>query len=250
MVELGTCLLKALVGIEDAPRNRVQEIIQTPGKVNEIARSIIATSSAAPLGTCLPAPFKAEETNLAIAIASAERFSKEILGVTVDLRKQFAFPAELPWKDVLVVFDPGLTNREAVKRAIKGQNIVEWEETDVMRYSDSDASKTPTVHIIENSLRPTNDTMGKSPNQLNEDGCLCLTLRGYALAFGLRYFMDKKYLDEQTWTWFPKNRLPDGCVAYGDWDSGDRGVGFGWCDPSSSNPGVGARAAIPVPLFA
>src|ERR1051325_485083 len=41
MVELGTSLLKALVGIEDAHNARVQELIENPAALKDIARRIV-----------------------------------------------------------------------------------------------------------------------------------------------------------------------------------------------------------------
>lgn len=201
-----------------------------------------------------PGLFKAEDTNLSTAIAVAEHFTNKVLGVKVDLRKQFDFPSELPWEDVLVIYDPSLNNREAVEKAIHGQGINKsYEEVNVMEYSGSEASGQPTLRIIENSIRPTEDTLGasaKSPDQLNVDGRTYLDLRGYALAFGLRYFASKDYLDPKTWTWFPKNRLPGGEVAFGLWDPfvDCRRVGFCWDGAGRVDPGFGARLAIDVKL--
>ena len=199
----------------------------------------------------LPVLFKTEDTNLEEAIALSEKFSAKVLGNSVDLRKLFNLPAKLPWKNVLLVFDPGYDNRKAVEVAIKGQSLNEWEETDVMKYSESAKSAEPTLHIIENSITPTADTLGdqaKSPNQLNADGRLYIELRGYALAFGQRYFGFKDSLDEFTWTWCPKNRLRGGGVALGGWRPYYRQVWFDWHGSDGVDPSGGARLAIPVQL--
>ena len=199
----------------------------------------------------VPQGFKAKETNLAKAILAAEQFTKKVLGERVDLRKRFDFPAEPPWKDVLCVYDPGFNNRQAVEKALQGQKLTVFEETDLMEYSGCQALSHPTLHIIENSLRPTEDTLGnsaKSPDQLNADGRIYLDQRGYALAFGQRYFTSKDYLDPETWTWFPKNRLPSGSVGRGCWDPDDREVRFDWWGSVDVYPRCGARLAIPVTL--
>lgn len=200
-----------------------------------------------------PRLFKVAETNLGEAIALTERFSKKILGAAVNLCERFDLPTELPWKSVILVFDPGLNNREAVAKALESQKIKVYEENDVMEFSGSAALGQPTLHIIENSVRPTEDTLGnlaKSPDQLNADGRPYLDLRGYALAFGLRYFASKDYLDPQTWTWFPKNRLPDGAVAYsyGLPDVDYRKVKFCWSGSGRVSSHMGARLAMPVSL--
>lgn len=193
-------------------------------------------------------PFSAADTNLDEIIPITEVWAKKILGVTVNLRKQFDIPAELPWKSVLLVFDPGLNNREAVEKSLKGQKLSVYEKSNVMEYGGSEASSQPTLHIIENSITPTQDTMGMTPNQLSADNRPYLTLLGYGVAFGLRYFGFKDYLDPSTWTWFPANRLPGGEVAFGGWDPfpGFRRVEFRWFGPGSSYSNIGARLAMPV----
>ena len=192
-------------------------------------------------------PFEAADTNLNEAIVASEKFAMEVLGVKVNLREHFDFPTMLSWENVLIIFDPGLNNRQAVERSLQGQKLKVFEECPVEQYSGSEASAQPTVHIIENSLRPTEDTMGMSSNQLRADGRPYLPLRGYALAFEQRFFTSKDHLDKETWTWFPENRLPCG-VAYGRWYPGSRELGFYWGDPGSSNSDDGARLAMSVSL--
>ncbi len=197
-----------------------------------------------------PRTFKAKQTNLDEIIPVTERFAKKFLGVTANLREMFDFPAELPWKDVLLAFDPGLDNRQVVEKSLKSQKLSVYEESNVMEYKRSEVFSRPTLQIIENSIRPTEGTCGQSPNQLNADGRPYLELRGYALAFGLCYFAFKDYLDPETWTWFPKNHLPGGGVAYGGWGPFPYfpRVLFGWNGSDVSDPDLGARLAMPVRL--
>ena len=200
----------------------------------------------------LPRLFKAEDTNLTVAITETEKFSTKVLGQSVNLREVFSFPAELPWRNVLVVFDPRLTNRQAVDRALKSQKLEVYEGGDVMEYEGSEKEKKPSLCLIENLTIPTADTLGeenqKSPDELNEDGRPYLSLRSYALAFGLRFFTKKDYLDPETWTWFPRNRLSGGGVACGRWYPRRSGVKFGWSDAGLRDPRMGARLAMPVSL--
>jgi hypothetical protein len=195
--------------------------------------------------------FKVSDTNLKESITNAERFTKKILGIKVDIRKMFDLPTELLWKNVMVIYDPGFDNRNAVEKALEGQKLDVYQESDVMEYSGSSASNLPTLRIIENSLHPTEDTLGnnaKSPDQLNADGRNYLDLRGYGLAFGQRYFISKDFLDPETWTWFPKNRLPSGEVADGRWSPDDRQVEFYWNRPDFVSGHCGARLEIEVKL--
>ena len=199
-----------------------------------------------------PRLYELEETDLTPAIANSFGFSRKFLGSSdARFREMFDFPTALPWRNVLVIFDPCLTNREAVDRALKAQNLDVYEENNVMEYSGSEKDKEPTLYLIENSLRPTADTLGdnaKTPDQLNADGRFYLPLRGYALAFGQRFLIQRDYLDPETCTWFPHNRLPDGKVARGDWDPNDREVKFFWGRPGNRRGSMGARLAIRVSL--
>jgi hypothetical protein len=117
-----------------------------------------------------------------------------------------------------------------------------------MNYAGSTVSGAPTLHLIENFIRPNADTMGKSPNDLRETKKLYLRLRGYGLAFALRFFAKKDWLDPQTWTWFPEDRLSDGSVAYGGWYPAYREVRFYWNGPARRSSHCCARVAIPVSL--
>lgn len=194
--------------------------------------------------------FKAANTNLNEAITLAERFALQVHGINnLNLREQFDFPEYLPWGNVLVIYDPGLNNRQSVEKSLQGQKLKVYEERNVMEYSGAEAGARPTVCIIENSLRPTEDTMGKTPDQLRADGRPYLDLRGYALGFGLRYFDTKDYLDSETWVWFPENRLPSGGVAFGSWDPDVdfRQVKFYWRGSGHSLSFTGARLAMFVP---
>ena len=113
-----------------------------------------------------------------------------------------------------------------------------------MKYSGSSASDEPMLHLIENSERSDPDTIGMSPNQLRDTSKCWLNLQDYALAFGLYYFVKKRYLDPSTFTWLPENRLPGGEVAYGFWLPDNRVVKFSWWDADFEGGDGGARLAI------
>lgn len=230
---------------------RAQEWIDDPDKFELMVSGALMQNAVDVMEPVSQSLFAASDTNLNEAIALSERFSKEVLGITVDLRKMFNLPTKLSWKNVMLVYDPGLNNRQAVELAISGLKLQEWEEENVMKYSGSARLAKPTLHIIENSTTPTADTLGdqaKSPYRLNEDGRIYLDLRNYALAFGQRFFGFKDYLDQDTWTWFPKNRLRGGGVARGCWRPRYHGVRFCWYGSGRVGSDDGARLAIPVPL--
>ncbi len=163
-----------------------------------------------------------EEQTLDWWLKQTEAFTLKHMGVAINLRERFAIPAELPqkWKSVIPVFDPGsMTNRDMVDKCFKALKLGVYEETDVMKYKGSEAGKVPTLHFINNSAEPDKDTMNMSANQLQGTKKLFLELRGYGLAMAVYHFATGEYLDPQTFTWFPENRLPGGYVAYGYWYS-------------------------------
>ena len=198
-----------------------------------------------------PAVILAPEQTLDWWIVKAEEFSKKHLGVEINLRDRFVIPTDLPWDNVIPVFDPGsITNRDVIKKALKGLKLNVYEEVDVMKYAGAEAGKESTLHFIENSVRPNKDSMNLSPNQLRETGKNYLRLRGYGLAMALYHFATREYLDSETFTWFPEDRLPDGGVADGYWFPSYRKVGFYWGSPYDRYSSSGARVAMPVPLRA
>lgn len=216
-------------------------IPQPEVQIQSASTTIIASS---------PTLFKTADTDLDFWLDKCQEFSKKFLGVEIDLRERFTIPAELPWKSVIPVFDLGdMTNRDAVQKILKASGLAVYEEVDLMKYFGSEASKGPTLHFINNSIRPDDDTMGLSPDQLVATGKNWLDLRGYALAFAVHHFATGQYLDPQTFTWFPKSRLSDGKVARGGWSSNDRGVRFNWSLSGDQDGRRGARLAMPCPLL-
>lgn len=197
----------------------------------------------------LPVVFKTTDTDLDSWLDKCQEFTKKYLGVEVKIREMFNIPEELPWGSAIPVFDPGgLTNREAVEKALKAQKLVVWEEVDVMKYGGSEANKKPTLHLIQNSIQPDEDTLNQRPDQLVATGTSWLNQRGYMFAFGLHHFVTGQYLDPQTWTWFPNDRLSSAKVASGRWHPDDREVRFCWRHSGYRCPGMGARLAMPVSI--
>ena len=188
--------------------------------------------------------FKTTDTDLDWWLGKAEEFTKRHLGLAVNLRQQFTIPTELPYQSVIPIFDPGtLTNRD-VFELIKKLGHHPWEEVDVMKYVGAEKSNAPTLHLIENLVRPNADTMGLSPDELRRTGKSYLRLRGYGLAVALYNFAKNEFLDPETFTWFPEDRLPDGDVANGDWFPDYRQVRFNWYGPGYRISNGGGRVAI------
>jgi len=209
-------------------------------------------SSPEPAVVIPPRPsFAFAATKAAQALKEAEDFAERMFGHRPDLRKQFAMPETLPWEKVIAVYDPGtLDNAQAIEKAIKSQRAIAdvYEEVPVNHYSGHKATGRPTLRFIEWSERPTEDTMGMSADDLVATKRTFLDLRGYAIAFGTYHKVTGRFLDSQTWTRFPNNRLPGGEVAGGYWSPGHSRVYFGWYHSGSRNSDAGGREAVEVPL--
>ncbi|MFA6227360.1 MAG: hypothetical protein WC631_02710 [Candidatus Paceibacterota bacterium] len=187
--------------------------------------------------------------NLSFAIGLAEHQADKLFGYKANIAEMFALPEVLPWKEVIAILQPsGVDNRQAVNSLQKYGLSKAYEEVDVNKYKYHEASDKPRLFLIERNPRPTKNTMGKSPNTLVKTGRLWLPLKVYALAFGQYYEATNQYLDPETWTWFPTERLSDGEVAYGYWNPSDRNVRFHWINAGGEIDGMGAREAIEVPL--
>jgi len=195
-----------------------------------------------------PTLFLAGDTDLDQQLEETEAFAKAVLGEKISLRKTFSIPETIPWQKVFAIFDPGFTNREMVEKALKGQNIGVYEEIDVMNYYGAQSLGRQALWLINGSIRPDEDTMGLSPNQLLATGKTYLGLRAYGLAQAKQKFLKQVLLDSKTYCWFPENRLPDGSVAHGNWYPDPGEVRFRWLSPSNRYPSGGARVAITVPL--
>lgn len=192
---------------------------------------------------------KTHDTDLGAWLEKAEAFAKKHFDVSVKLAETFQIPEMVPWEWVLPVFIPaGVDNRKAVE-LLKKLGLNPSEETDVMQYSGSAASEKHQLFLIANSERPDKDTMGLSPNTLRKTKKLFLVLKGYGLAMGLHNEDTKGHLDsEETFTWFPEERLSDVEVARGYWYPRLRKVKFDRDDPGYVGDNGGARMAISVPL--
>jgi hypothetical protein len=187
-----------------------------------------------------------------LSIALAEVQAQKLFDYKTNIAEMFVLPKPeaLPWKEIIAVLLPlGIDNRQAVD-SLQKYGLAKWEEADVNKYSGSKASGKTQLFLMERRERPTENTMGKSPDQLLKMNRLWLPLKAYALAFGQYYEATSKYLDAETWTWFPTERLSDGGVACGYWSPDDRDVGFGWYSAGCEGGGVGDREAIEVPLKA
>lgn len=206
------------------------------------------TLSAAPVPL---AGYQIEETDCFLWLGYMEKFAKEYFGSKVILRDIFPLPATLPWKQVLPIFDPGLTNREMVNKALKARKLDVYEETDVMQYAGAQKG-VPTVYLVERDLRPTEATMGLPPKFARHwfagRQTRPLTLRAYGIGMSLEHEVEQQFLDPQTFSWFPENTLPGGGVADGGYNPDNRRVRFRWGGPDYGYGRCGFREAIVLTL--
>lgn len=220
------------------------------GSIPDVLRTGFVLPSAIPLRA---APvemvgYPIEETDCLLWLDRMEQFAKDFFGKRIALRGAFPIPARLPWKNILPIFDPGLTNREMVDKALSGNKLAVWEGTNVDRFSGASALPAPRLYLIERAPRPTEATMGLPPrfarNWFAGRQTRPLPLRTYGIGTSLWYKVEKKFLDPQTATFFTENTLPGGCVACGRYFSGSRLVYFGADGAGYERDEYGFREAI------
>jgi len=194
------------------------------------------------------AGYPIEETDCFLWLDHMEQFAERCFGMKVALRKMFLFPSQLPWKQVLPIFKPGLTNREMVDKVFVSRKLITpYELVDVMKYSSSGASASR-LYLTERSMKPTLATMGLPPKFAKHwfagRQTAPLNLCGYGIGTSLCYEIEKQFLDPETWTWFPENTLSGGDVAYGGCLPGLALVGFLCFDSSYEDDDFGFREVI------
>ncbi len=189
-----------------------------------------------------------------VEIEAMEAYARLALGLEVVLAEMFNLSVvpellvQVDWVSVLPVFIPAkLNNRQAVDSLVTAGHQKPYEGVDVMRYTGSAGSEKARLLLVENSPRPSPDTMGQSSDSLVKSGGLWLPIPGYAIAQGLRHQLTDDYLDPETCTWFPNERLPGGRAARGRWRPDCGNVRFYWGYSDCEDPSAGARLAIKVP---
>lgn len=232
-------------------RQRKAEIVPALQRGFTLPNSVPLSAAPVPI-----TGYPIEETDCFLYLGHMEKFAKERFGAKVILRDLFPLPAMLPWKQVLPIFDPGLTNREMVDKALKARKMVVYEETDVMEYAGAQADG-PKLYLIdrtprEGSLRPTEATMGLPPKFARKwfagRQTKPLALRPYGIGMSLVNEVEEQFLDPETFTWFPENTLPDGGVAYGRYNPDRREVRFYWYIADDESARSGFREAIVLTL--
>lgn len=216
---------------------RLKEVFVLPGAIPPSAVTVET------------AGYPIEETDCFTWLGHMEQFAEKLFGVKIALRDKFLLPARLPWKQILPIFDPGLTNREMVDKALKKQGLSVGEGTDVSKFTGAD-SEGPRLWLVERSAQPTaaRSLPPKFAKQWFEGRQTHpLSLRGYGIGAGLLYKVEKNFLDPEakTVTWFPENVfLPDGNVAYGYYNPANDKVWFNRNDPNYENDNNGFREEI------
>jgi len=196
--------------------------------------------------------YSIEETDYFQWLDHMQKFADKHFGPWV-LREGFSHPTRLPWKNVLVIFDPGLTNREMVDKALKARNLGVFERMDVGTYEGAGALSTCRLQIIERSPTPTVATRGLPPKYAKHwfGGRVTrpLGLRAYGIGTSVLHSVEKQFLDPEakTATFFPEN-VSGGCVAYGCYGPYGSEVYFGYDDSDYEADRYGFREAIEVPL--
>lgn len=202
------------------------------------------------------AGYPIEETDYFKWVATMDAFARRYFGFlnTQLLSDMFATPPRLPWKKVLPIFDPGLTNREMVDKVLKARKLDVYEGTDVMKYTGAGAFPTPRLYIIERTPAPTLATMGLPPKYAKQwfggRQTQPLGLRAYGIGTSVLHSVEKQFLDPEakTATFFPENILPGGYVACGCCYPSYSRVLFCAGGSGDEYGDYGFREAIEVPL--
>ncbi|MES2216438.1 MAG: hypothetical protein V4481_04035 [Patescibacteria group bacterium] len=193
--------------------------------------------------------FGSRETNLQEAMGESEEFTQKFFGKSVSLKKSFLFPVELPFRQCLVIYDPGLPVDDLVNKALLGQDIRSLRKPDhLMRVKSQASLARPRVCVVERSLTPLTSTMGKPSEYLGKPTERFMNARDYIVAFGLNFHFRKTYWDMDTWTVFSDHIFPEGRMGYGTWFRAAERFGLGTAYPEACSHGrYGARLRITVP---
>lgn len=108
-----------------------------------------------PACTAEPVGYKIDDTDLSEWLEKMQNFSAKFLSHSVNLRESFPIPERLPWQKVLPIFDPGLTNRQMVDKALRSQGLDVYESTDVDKFTGAGAEE-PKLYLTERTVEPMN----------------------------------------------------------------------------------------------
>ena len=187
-----------------------------------------------------------EASNVAEGVSNCERFTRDVMGIDINLRKEFDIPPTLPFERPLFVFDQGVSTRTTIDTSLRIQGISTWEKQGSGRCLDQSGSHPSSLVCIENELTPTTVTLGH-PSVYRTDTSQYIDIRKYILAFATLYFLRREHLDVHTWTVFPSNSLSDGRLLYACWYENLNQVGISWAYPVVfNNKKYGARRMIPI----
>jgi hypothetical protein len=191
-----------------------------------------------------------EDTNLRRMIKSAEVFIKKVFDRDIVLLETFDFPKAYPWENMLIAYDPGDRNCSQMFNIFSRQGLEMSTSVKLIDCVGFEASGTPTLHLIEDSslreLTWPNRGSGESPAADR----FWLEMRGYTFAFGLKHFVDNKYLDVTTSTLFPKNGVTNlRMISYGEgiMNGAANPVHFSLCSKNEIRPRMRPRLAMPIP---
>ncbi len=235
MVELGTSLLKALVGIEDAPREYVQEIIET-GRVGEIAQSLVR-----------PPP---QPTALSIKTVQDQLYEWFTLyqefGITLN-PEEVKIPARREGFDRLIVVPKGMTAQRAFDLCTKRFNGKTWKYTEksldeAVPTNDRTATNGSYAIWIRDRVEADEELKSKSADDLKNENIKGITLTE-RLLYELKYFSEtKKHLDLKNWTLCSGSRFSDGNVPNVNWNDRELNVSWGYANDRDS--GLRSREAV------
>ncbi|MES2087677.1 MAG: hypothetical protein V4467_01645 [Patescibacteria group bacterium] len=199
----------------------------------------------------VPTGFAIEDTDCHKWFSHMARVDLKYFGPQLDVQKKFKLPARLPWKEVLVIYDPGLTVWETLEKAryFPGVNIRVSDEAQE-HIGENDRPNGSKLYIVQRDLCPTAGTMGLPAKYalhwLAGRQTVPLPLSAYVIGCCFLNWVTAEVFDQETTTVFPKNLLPvSGPVVHALYENHlGLAVNIKLGDAADDNPRVGFREAI------
>jgi len=235
MVELGTSLLKALVKIEDAQRVRVQELIENPAELKDIARSIVANDSAA----------VSTADGASCQLSSWTSLYVE-MGITLD-PSQVKIPERKSGFDRLIVVSKGMTPQKAFDLCTarfggKTRKYTSESLNTVVPTNDRTADKGPYAVWVRDLQEADEELKNLSATMLTEQSIAGITLTE-RLLLELAYHQEtKQHLDTGNWTLCSGSRYSGGGVPDVLW--GDDELEVLWNCSDNRHSRLRSRAVV------
>lgn len=214
-------------------------------------RGFVVSNSSRSLAAPVECPsYPIEETDCLLWLDNAKRFTLDYFVGSQDDLHQFELPPRLPWKQVLVIYNPGISNMK-IYNGVRCHSGIDFQMSDTS--ADycwrTSLPSLPKLYIIERNPSPTPAAMGlPAKYALHWFGgrkTVPLPIGAYILGTSILNYVTGKFLDTETTTVFPNNLLPSsGPVVQALYDNEGSAISIKLGDATDDNPRFGFREAI------